>query len=102
MFFLHCDILNGMVLLQPILVFPFFFSFVGVSIVLAFKNKICVGRYKKKLIIKIIRRSLTIFVLGVLLNLIGSDFTELRLPGVLQRIAMVFMFLFFVVHIFIY
>jgi len=35
---------------------------------------------------------LTIFVLGVLLNLIGSDFTELRLPGVLQRIAMVFMF----------
>lgn len=74
------------------LVFPFFLFIVGVSIVLAYSKKIKSNAPKKAMVFKIIKRSLIIFLLGILLNLIGSNFTELRLPGVLQRIAIVFLF----------
>ncbi len=77
------------------LIFPFFLFIVGTSIVLAYHNK----RYgnEKKLIKKIIIRSLKIIGLGLLLA--GFTYTfpffkplsELRLPGVLQRIGIVFL-----------
>lgn len=74
------------------LVFPFFLFIVGVSIVLSL-NKIkgnTDGKSKKPVVRKIIKRSTILFGIGVLLNLIGSDFQYLRLPGVLQRIAIVY------------
>ena len=73
------------------LVFPFFLFIVGISIVLAFNNKLKTNTHKKNLVLKILKRSLLIFTLGVFLNLLGSDFNEIRLPGVLQRIAIVFL-----------
>ncbi len=73
------------------LVFPFFLFIVGVSIAYALGNKIADTTQHKKLILHAARRSFIIIVLALLLNLIPQfDFANLRFPGVLQRIAIVF------------
>ena len=75
------------------LVFPFFLFIVGVSIVLSL-SKIkgnTDSRSKKPVIRRIIKRAIILFGIGILLNLIGSNFQHLRLPGVLQRIAIVYL-----------
>ncbi len=72
------------------LVFPFFLFVVGVSIVLAYTKRLDSGFPQNNMVKKILWRSVLIFSLGVLLNLIGGNFEYLRLPGVLQRIAIVF------------
>jgi len=72
------------------LVFPFFLFIVGVSIVLAYTKRLTSNAPKGELVKKIIKRSILIFVFGIALNLIGSNFEHFRIPGVLQRIAIVF------------
>lgn len=73
-------------------VFPFFLFIVGVSVVLAYTNRKAKGTPKGDMVKKIFKRSAIIFGLGVFLWLFpGFDFTNVRLPGVLQRIALVFM-----------
>ncbi|GAA5224739.1 lpg1661 family Dot/Icm T4SS effector [Membranihabitans marinus] len=73
-------------------VFPFFVFIVGVSIVLAFSNQLAKGKQIKDMVPKLIRRSITIFLLGVFLNLFPEfDFGSVRIAGVLQRIAIVFL-----------
>lgn len=80
---------HGMTLTD--LVFPFFLFIVGVSIALAFTKRVESGAPKKQLYQTIFIRSLKIFVLGIFLNLWpGFDFGEIRIAGVLQRIAIVF------------
>ncbi|TMU50707.1 acyltransferase family protein [Flagellimonas algicola] len=75
------------------LIFPFFLFIVGVSIVLAFKGALRKGATKKRLIWKSLKRAAIIFLLGIFLNLVPHfNFQELRVPGVLQRIALVYMF----------
>lgn len=72
-------------------VFPFFIFIVGVSIVLAYTKYLEKGRDRSEMVPKIIRRSLTIFALGIFLGLFPEfDFANIRIPGVLQRIAIVF------------
>jgi predicted acyltransferase len=74
------------------LVFPFFLFIVGVSIVLAFSKRIEKGIPKRALYKKIIIRSLKIFAVGIFLSLFPEfNFAELRIAGVLQRIAIVFL-----------
>lgn len=73
------------------LVFPFFLFIVGVSIVLAYTKRLASSVPKKGLLRKIIIRSVLIFGLGLVLNLVGSNFEYFRIPGVLQRIAIVFL-----------
>ena len=73
------------------LVFPFFLFIVGVSIVLAYTKRIKAKAPVGSMVRKIIVRSLLIFAFGLLLNLIGSQFSHFRIPGVLQRIAIVFL-----------
>jgi predicted acyltransferase len=74
------------------LVFPFFLFIVGVSIVLAFSKRLEKGTEKKSLYKKILIRSLKIFAVGIFLALFPSfDFSNLRIAGVLQRIAVVFL-----------
>jgi predicted acyltransferase len=74
------------------LVFPFFLFIVGVSIVLAFSKRMDVGKDKRSLYKKILIRSLKIFSVGIFLALFPSfDFSNLRIVGVLQRIAIVFL-----------
>src|SRR4030095_8127084 len=75
------------------LVFPFFLFIVGVSITLALSNRVERGSNKRDLYLKILKRSLIIFALGLFLN--GFPYfnlSELRIPGVLQRIAICYFF----------
>jgi predicted acyltransferase len=75
------------------LIFPFFLFIVGVSIFFAYSKKLSDGTPKKEMYKKIIVRSIKIFGLGIFLNLFPSfNFEELRIAGVLQRIAIVFLF----------
>jgi len=74
------------------LVFPFFLFMVGVSITLAYSRPLEARAAHTDLIRKIVLRSVKIFALGVFLNLWPEfDFGEIRIAGVLQRIAIVFL-----------
>ena len=76
------------------LVFPFFLFIVGTSIVFAYQNKKTnSGTYRKVAV-----RSLKLIGLGLFLGAFTinfpffKDFSEIRFPGVLQRIGTVFFF----------
>lgn len=71
------------------LVFPFFLWVVGVSSVLAFSNQKAQGFFSSFLIHKILKRTIFLFVIGLLLNAISLhvDWPTIRILGVLQRIA---------------
>jgi predicted acyltransferase len=74
------------------LVFPFFLFIVGVSITLAFERRVEEGSVKRDLYLKVLRRTLIIFGLGLFLN--GFPFfhlSDIRIPGVLQRIAVCYL-----------
>ncbi|MDR4988802.1 MAG: heparan-alpha-glucosaminide N-acetyltransferase domain-containing protein, partial [Bacteroidales bacterium] len=74
------------------LIFPFFIFIVGISIVLSYSRRLASGLPKTDLYKKIIWRSVKIFAVGVFLNLYPYfDFSDVRIAGVLQRIALVFM-----------
>ena len=75
------------------LIFPFFLFIVGISITLAFARRVETGSDERDLYLKVLRRALIIFALGLLLN--GFPFFNLatmRIPGVLQRIAVCYFF----------
>ena len=75
------------------LVFPFFLFIVGVSISLALSPRIDAGISGAALHFKIFKRSAILFALGLLLSLIPKfDFATMRIPGVLQRIALCYLF----------
>lgn len=75
------------------LIFPFFIFIVGVSVSLAYTKRLSAGVPKKPMYRKILFRSLKIFAVGVLLWLFPKfDFEHVRFAGVLQRIAIVFLF----------
>ncbi len=74
------------------LVFPFFLFIVGVSITLALGRRAQGGAGTRHLYLKIIRRAAIIFALGlVLAGFPRYDLSTLRLPGVLQRIAVCYL-----------
>lgn len=84
-------------------VFPFFLFIVGVAMAYSFGNILQSGEKPKSVYWKVIRRTLIIFGLGLFLQLIPGDtpdgynwFTDtlanVRIPGVLQRIAVVYFF----------
>jgi predicted acyltransferase len=73
------------------LVFPFFLFIVGVSIALSYTKQLSSNIPKGKIIRKIFKRTAIIFLIGVFLWLFPKfNFSEIRIPGVLQRIALVF------------
>jgi predicted acyltransferase len=78
------------------LIFPFFLFIVGVSISYALGSKKGYMSHSK-LIFTALKRALILFGLGLFLNLFPKVFTDpmealqtVRIPGVLQRIAVVF------------
>ncbi len=74
------------------LVFPFFLFIVGVSIKLSLSKRKERGDNQNKLMIQIFRRSLLIFVIGIALGGFPTyNFSIIRIPGVLQRIALVYL-----------
>jgi predicted acyltransferase len=71
------------------LIFPFFLFIVGVSITFALGGT---REDTTGVVSKILKRSLTLFLLGLFLNLFPKfDITTVRIPGVLQRIALVYL-----------
>src|SRR3989440_8471789 len=75
------------------LIFPFFLFIVGVAIPLAFGKRIERGDARRALFIKVVYRSAIIFLLGEFLA--GFPYFHLatiRIPGVLQRIAVCYFF----------
>jgi predicted acyltransferase len=75
------------------LVFPFFLYIVGVAITLAFGSRVDSGLSTRDLHLKVIKRTLIIFALGLFLNAFPYfGLAELRIPGVLQRIAVCYFF----------
>lgn len=75
------------------LIYPFFLFIVGVSIFFAYSKKLSEETGKTKLYQKIIIRSLKIFAVGIFLSMYPEfNFDEVRIAGVLQRIAIVFLF----------
>ena len=72
-------------------VFPFFVFIVGVSIVLAYTKRLKSNVAHGPLIRKILIRGSIIFVMGLFLWLFPKfDWAGIRIPGVLQRIAIAF------------
>ncbi|MEP6902987.1 MAG: heparan-alpha-glucosaminide N-acetyltransferase domain-containing protein [Actinomycetota bacterium] len=82
------------------LVFPFFLFIVGVSISLALGKRTQEG-ITRDVYLKIFRRSILIFLIGTFLHLFpyfgfdnfpAFDLSNWRIPGVLQRIAVCYLF----------
>ncbi len=78
------------------LVFPFFLFVLGVAIPLAFASRLeRSGGDLGPLYRQIARRTAIIFALGLFLTwfpFMGIDWSRVRIPGVLQRIAVVYLF----------
>ena len=85
------------------LIFPFFLFIVGVAIPLAFGRRVEGAGSKRDLYLKVIKRALIIFALGMFLAVFGSivrslpgfpypHLSTIRIPGVLQRIAVCYLF----------
>lgn len=80
------------------LIFPFFLFIVGVSITYAMSSKKADTQAHGQIILKAAKRAAILFGLGLFLSLYPKIFTDpvaalstVRIPGVLQRIAVVFL-----------
>jgi predicted acyltransferase len=74
------------------LIFPFFLFIVGVAIPLAFGRRLESGGSKRDLYLKVVRRTLIIFALGIFLaGFPEFQLSTIRIPGVLQRIAVCYL-----------
>ena len=78
------------------LIFPFFLFIVGVSLVFSFESRLQRGDSKGVLLLHTIRRAAIIFAIGLAMNyslvlLAPSIFTQVRIPGVLQRIGICYL-----------
>ena len=80
------------------LVFPFFIYIVGVSIAFAYTKRLDANVPRKDIYKKIVWRAFKIYAVGMLLRVwpqflrLDFDIADLRWVGVLQRIAVVFLF----------
>ncbi len=76
------------------LVFPFFIYIVGISLVLSLSNQLKAGLHSSELVVHVVKRTVTIFLLGLFLNAFPYHFNvdTLRICGVLQRIALCYLF----------
>ncbi|XP_059165341.1 heparan-alpha-glucosaminide N-acetyltransferase-like isoform X1 [Physella acuta] len=73
------------------LVFPWFVFIMGTALAFSFQSQLRRNTPKWKIFMRILKRSATLFLLGLLINSFGVgsgvDFTSFRIPGVLQRFA---------------
>ncbi|MEE9225188.1 MAG: DUF5009 domain-containing protein [Bacteroidota bacterium] len=75
------------------LIFPFFLFIIGVAIPLALSRRVEHGDSDSKLLLRVLRRSIILFALGLFLHgFLNYDFSTIRIPGVLQRIAICYFF----------
>ncbi|MDR3714119.1 MAG: heparan-alpha-glucosaminide N-acetyltransferase domain-containing protein [Puia sp.] len=72
-------------------IFPSFVFMVGMAITLSYSRQVAKGTPKKQMIAKIFKRAVILFALGVFLSIVPLfNFSDYRIPGVLQRISIVF------------
>lgn len=70
-------------------VFPFFLFAVGVSMTISFGERAAAGASRASLLLGLARRAVVLFAIGLALNAFPAfDLAQLRIPGVLQRIAL--------------
>ncbi len=75
------------------LIFPFFLFIAGMALAFSLGSHLEKGESRKALVAKIGRRALILFGLGLFLQLFPFfNFSNLRIPGVLQRIALCYLF----------
>jgi predicted acyltransferase len=75
------------------LIFPFFLFIVGTSMVLSFAARRARGDTRPALMKHAVRRSALILLIGYAIRILPYvDFSHMRYPGVLQRIAVVYLF----------
>jgi predicted acyltransferase len=76
------------------LIFPFFLFIAGVAMAFSFAKLLARGESRGRLLAKSAKRAAILFGLGLVLHSypwIGFDWSQLRIPGVLQRIALAFL-----------
>jgi predicted acyltransferase len=74
------------------LIFPFFLFIVGASMVLSFAARRARGDSRLALMKHVARRSALILLIGYAIRILPYvDFSRMRYPGVLQRIALVYL-----------
>jgi predicted acyltransferase len=76
-------------------IFPFFLFIVGVSMAVSFARRRARGASRRELFLHAFRRGAIIFGLGLALNVLSLFVfhrAHLRIPGVLQRIGVVYIF----------
>ena len=70
-------------------IFPFFLFICGVSMTFSLGRRAEVGDDKRTLLLQLFKRAAIIFLIGLLLNFVPAfNLGTLRIPGVLQRIAL--------------
>jgi predicted acyltransferase len=75
-------------------IFPFFLFIVGVSMAISFARRQSQGATRRELFLHSVRRGLIIFGLGLALNMLSFFLfhrDHVRIPGVLQRIGIVYL-----------
>ena len=75
------------------LIFPFFLFIVGASMILSFAARRARGDSRRELMKHVVRRSALILLIGYAIRILPYvNFSTMRYPGVLQRIAVVYLF----------
>lgn len=75
------------------LIFPFFLFIVGVSMMFSFASRAERGVSRGSLALHVVRRSAIIFLIGMFLHGFPRfDLSKIRIPGVLPRIAVCYLF----------
>ncbi len=74
------------------LVFPFFLFIMGVAIPFAFERRVAAGHQRRALYVRVFTRAAKLIALGLVLNAAAAwpHISAMRIPGVLQRIAIVY------------
>lgn len=88
----HCE-WNGFTFWD--LIFPLFLFIVGVSMCFSFAKRLERGESRSKLYLHVVKRTILLFILGVIYNGGFRDYPPLsgvRFPGVLQRIGVCYFF----------
>lgn len=74
-------------------IFPFFVFIVGVSLVFSLSRRLEQGHSRKECLAAVLKRAAILFALGLALNGFPYyDLSTIRIPGVLQRIALCYAF----------
>lgn len=90
-YFFNHSIWNGLTVAD--LVFPWFMWIMGVSCVISIQSQLRKSIARKKLAGRVVRRALTLVLLGLVMNTDDNhnDLSKLRLPGVLQRFGLAYL-----------